>query len=76
MRNPDSTKNRSTPAQPGFRIAHAVKRLFLQDAEQLALVLRLQVSDFVEKDRAGVSLFEIAFAIHEGAGEAAFDVAE
>ncbi len=58
------------------RRAHAIEGLFLQHAEQFALVIQPEITDFVQKDRAVIGQFEIAAPVGSGAGETAFRMAE
>jgi hypothetical protein len=62
-------------AQRSFS-ADALKLAFLQDAKKFRLRILMKVSDFVEKDAAAVSQFELAAARSDSAGECAFLVSE
>ena len=48
----------------------------LQDAQELGLERGRHVADFVQEERAAVSLLEVAFAIRHRAGERPFEVPE
>src|SRR2546425_859364 len=60
----------------GTRGPDPVERLFLKDAEQLALVFGPQLADLVQEDRAPIGLLEVSFALPDGTREAALHVAE
>ena len=60
----------------GLLAAHAMKFAFLQHAQQFRLRGRVQVADFVQKQRASVGQFEFSAARRRGSGERAFFVAE
>ncbi len=56
--------------------AHARDLLFLQDAQQVGLRLQADVGNLVEKNRAALGYFELAFLAVLRAGEGALLVAE
>ncbi len=56
--------------------AYALKRLLLQDAQQLHLRVHAHVADLVEEERASVRLLKPADAARIGAGESAFLMTE
>ena len=53
-----------------------MKLALLQDAQQFRLRIRVQVADFVQKQRAVVGQFELAAAHGRGPGEGALLVSE
>src|SRR5262245_3278783 len=60
----------------GTRCADPVKALVLQHAQELALVVRAQLADLVEKDRAPVRLLEMSLPVGDPPREAAPDASE
>ncbi len=60
----------------GLRAADALKRHFLQDAEQLGLDFQVDVADLVEKKCAAVGLLKTADAVAVCSGESTLDVSE
>src|SRR6185295_974982 len=56
--------------------ADALKRLLLQDAQNLGLRLQAHVADLVEEERAGVGQLEFSLAVLDRAGERSLLVAE
>src|SRR5262249_15385908 len=58
------------------RGADLVERLFLEHAQELALVIRPQLADLIEEHRPSVGLLEVAAALADRPGEAALDVTE
>ena len=59
-----------------FLVANRLELTFLEDAEQLRLHLRRQVSHFVEKQRTAIGELKAADPIPERSAEGPFDVAK
>src|SRR5262249_2005588 len=69
-------RDQSHVGRESFAAAQAVEPLLLQYPQHFGLQRQRHVTDFVQKQRAAVTLFELADSLPIGPGERAFFVAE